>query len=113
MPSRAFQQGDAALASLDGAVLKVPVQKEPVQLPLHAQGILANWLANRVEYARVNLGRLASVSYDANDRRRWFDLADQTGHSVRLLFPVRALSDREASVLGALPRSGQQVRPNG
>ena len=102
MAGRVFPQGDVALASLDAGVLKVPVQKEPVQVPLHFRGLLTNWLLNRTEYARVNLGRLARVSYDANDRWRWFDIADQSGGSVRLLFPIVGLTEKETVILGVL-----------
>ena len=37
MVGRAFQQGSAFLASIDGAVLKVPLEKESPRVPLHAQ----------------------------------------------------------------------------
>lgn len=97
-----FQQGDVFLASIDRGVLKVPVQKDPVQIPLHFRGILTNWLLNRAQYARLNLDRLAGVSYDGNDQRRWFDLADQSGNVLRLMFPVGELTEGEAAVLRAL-----------
>ena len=99
---RAFEQGEAYLASLESGLLKVPMQNEPARLPVWFRGLLTNWLANRMEYARVNLRRLARVTYDANDQRRWFDLADQNGYSVRLLFPVGELTEKEAAVLTAL-----------
>jgi hypothetical protein len=46
-------------------------------------------------------GRLASVSYDA-ERRRWFDLDDHEGHSLRLMSPITVLSGKEATILWAL-----------
>ncbi|MFZ2058607.1 MAG: hypothetical protein WAV54_14465 [Acidimicrobiales bacterium] len=104
MARRAFQQGDAFLASVDRGVLTVPVQGELARIPWYARGLLVDWIRNRREFARVNLGRLVRVSYDANDRRRRFDLADQDGYSLRLLFPVAELTERETAVRTALRR---------
>ena len=115
MVGRAFQQGSAFLASMDGAVLKVPLEKEPPRIPLHARGLLTDWLLNRTEYARFNLDRLAHVSYDSNDRHRWFDIAEQNGYSLRLQFPVHELGEKETAVLSALAdrvtRCGLKVGP--
>jgi hypothetical protein len=90
------------LASIDRGVLTVPVQRVRGQIPLHARGLIALWIPYHPEVARVNLSRLASVSYDYNERRRWFDLADQEGRSLRLLYPVTGLTEKETALLTVL-----------
>ncbi len=95
----AFQEGYASEASVNGDMLTVP---------LIAEKSLPRWLtAKQVSSAlrataRVNLGRLAFVSFDYNDQRRWFDLTDARRHSVRLVFAVGRPTGRETAVLAAL-----------
>jgi hypothetical protein len=68
---------------------------------------LVSWLHKPV-YARVNLARLANVSYHANDVERQLDLSDQDGHSLMLLFsaaqapPEKETAEKEAAVLRAI-----------
>jgi len=99
---RAFKEGDAFLASVDRGVLTVPVHRDLALVPRYGHGQRVEWLRKREIFVRVDLGRLASVSYDGNDRSCWFDLADQDGYSLRLLFGVAALTEKEDAVLTAL-----------
>jgi hypothetical protein len=95
----AFQEGYASEASVHGDVLTVP---------LIAERSLPRWLTARQVSsalrvtARLNLGRLAFVNFDRNDQRRWFDLTDARGHSLRLVFAVGPPTVRETEVLAAL-----------
>jgi hypothetical protein len=104
----AFKQGDAFFASIDLGVLKVPMHRELGVVPRYralglVESLIGGWLRNRKIFVRVNLGRLASVSYDGNDRSRWFDLSDEDGYSLRLLFSVaEPVPGEEAAVLTAL-----------
>ena len=112
----AFKQGgDAFLASVDGGVLSVPMHRDLAQVPRYRLGLIDSlidgWLHNRRIFVRINLGRLVSVCYDGNDRSRWFDLADQDGYSLRLLFSIGdPLPEKETAVLTALR---EQVRTCG
>lgn len=66
-------------------------------------GLIAAWSRKHPIVVRVNLARLAAVSYDGNDRSRWFDIADRDGYSLRLLYSVAdPLPEKEAVVLTAL-----------
>jgi hypothetical protein len=99
----AFKQGDAFLASVEGGMLTVPMHRDLKQVPSYGRGLIDRWLRKRPIFVRVNLDRLASVSYDGNDRGRWFDVADQDGYSLRLLFSVtEPLPERESAVLTVL-----------
>jgi hypothetical protein len=102
----AFKQGDAFLASVDGGMLTVPMHRDLAQVTRWRFGpldsLIDGWLHNRKIIVRINLDRLLSVSYDANDRAGWFDLTDQDGRSLRLLFPVFELGEKETVVLTAL-----------
>ena len=77
----------------------------------HFDSLIDGWLHNRKIFVRINLGRLVSVYYDDNDKSRWFDLADQDGYSLRLLFSIGdPLPEKETAVLTALR---EQVRTCG
>lgn len=103
MALRVFKEGDAFLASVDGGVLRVPMHRDLRQVPRYGHGLIDVWLRRRMIFVRVNLGRLASVSYDGNERSRWFDLIDQDGYFLRLLFSVgEPLPEKEAAVLTAV-----------
>lgn len=94
-----FQEGNAFEASVNGDMLAVPV---------FAERPLPRWLTARqttralMTTARLNLGQLTFLSFDYNDQQRWFDLQDGRGHSLRLLFGVSTVTDKETAVLAAL-----------
>lgn len=102
-----FKQGDAFLASVNRGVLTVPMHRDLTQVPRYRLGLVDSlidgWLHKHPILVRINLERLATVTYDGNDRSRWFDLSDLDGYSLRLLFSVaEPLPDKENAVLTAL-----------
>lgn len=101
-----FNQGEAGLASIDGGVIKIPLQNARIGLRFPIMwGVLPNrWLYSRTRYCRFKLDRLASVSCDHNDAGMWIDLTGSDGLSqLRLTFPPRiGFDDKEKAVLAAL-----------
>jgi hypothetical protein len=106
LQGEAFNQGPASLVSIDGGVLKVPLQSKPIRVrsPILAGVLVDRFFSSRTLYGRFKLDRLASVICDHNDSGMWIDLVDRDGYSqLRLLFPPRiGFDDKEKAVLAAL-----------
>ena len=106
---RLFQAGHAFEARVNGDVLSVPlVDERPAPRWLGTEVPLFGHLRRTFRVvARMNLAKLAAVSFDYNDQHGWFDLKDTRGQSLRLLLTVGTLSENEALVLAYLR---QQVK---
>jgi hypothetical protein len=100
----AFQEGYAFEASVTGDVLAVPLITErsaPRWLKLEERRSIRISRALRTT-AHMKLAKLQAVSFDYNDRHRWFDLRDSRGQALRLLFAVASPTEPERVVLAAL-----------